>query len=190
MKAALYYGKEDIRIQDVPEPPTKPGYIKVSPAFVGICGTDLHEYLGGPTFAPTSPHPVTGDAIPITLGHEFSGVVAEIGDGAENPLGLRPGQHVVVQPTVACADLPEAVAAAAGGAGGEAVCGACEMRVENCCYKSGFIGLSGGGGGLSKAVVVPPNRVIPLPDGIGLDIGGRLPSSPPGTAGLHSTTGK
>ena len=178
MKAARYYGKEDIRIEDIPEPPTKAGYIKIAPAFVGICGTDLHEYLGGPTFAPTSAHPVTGDAIPITLGHEFSGVVAEIGQGAANPHGLTVGQHVVVQPTVACADLPKAVAASGSGGPGvgeaveEARCGACEMRVENCCYKSGFIGLSGGGGGLSKAVVVPPNRVIPLPDGIGLDIGG------------------
>lgn len=137
---------------------------------MGICGTDLHEYLGGPTFAPTTPHPVTGDKIPICFGHEFSGVVAEVGKGADNPLGLKPGQKVVVQPTISCADLPHAVA----GTAGEAKCGACDMQAENCCYKSGFVGLSGGGGGLSKAVVVPPHRVIPLPDDIGLDIGGKF----------------
>ncbi|KAH7187739.1 hypothetical protein DER44DRAFT_126245 [Fusarium oxysporum] len=55
MRAARYYGKEDIRVEQVPQPTVKPGQVKVSPAFVGICGTDLHEYLGGPNFCLTTP---------------------------------------------------------------------------------------------------------------------------------------
>lgn len=39
MKAARYYGKEDIRIEEVEEPTCKEGQIKIKPAFVGICGT-------------------------------------------------------------------------------------------------------------------------------------------------------
>ncbi|KAK4944956.1 hypothetical protein LTR66_014441, partial [Elasticomyces elasticus] len=90
MRAARYYGKEDIRIErDVDVAGCGKGEVRIAPAFVGICGTDLHEFLGGPTFAPTSPHPITGDSVPITLGHEFSGTVEEIGDGVG---GLKVGQ--------------------------------------------------------------------------------------------------
>jgi threonine dehydrogenase-like Zn-dependent dehydrogenase len=50
MKAARYYGKEEIQIKDdIPRPAVQEGQVKIEPAFVGICGTDLHEYLGGPT---------------------------------------------------------------------------------------------------------------------------------------------
>lgn len=49
MKAARYYGKEDIQIKDdIAVPKCGPGQVMIAPAFVGICGTDLHEYLGGP----------------------------------------------------------------------------------------------------------------------------------------------
>lgn len=49
MKAARFYGKEDIQIKDdVARPVVGEGQVKVEPAFVGICGTDLHEYMGGP----------------------------------------------------------------------------------------------------------------------------------------------
>lgn len=39
MRAARYYGKEDIRVEEVEEPTVKEGWIKIKPAFVGICGT-------------------------------------------------------------------------------------------------------------------------------------------------------
>ncbi len=58
MRAARYYGIEDIRVEEIDEPKCKEGHVKIRPAFVGICGTDLHEYMGGPTFAPVTPHPV------------------------------------------------------------------------------------------------------------------------------------
>lgn len=49
MRAARYYGKEDIQIKDdIAIPECGPGQVQISPAYVGICGTDLHEYLGGP----------------------------------------------------------------------------------------------------------------------------------------------
>ncbi|EAT82465.1 hypothetical protein HBI56_088920 [Parastagonospora nodorum] len=152
MRAARYYGKEDIRIEtDVDEQKCGAGQIRIAPAYVGICGTDLHEYLGGPTFAPTKPHPVTHDTIPITLGHEFSGTVTELGP---NVTSFSVGQPIVVQPTIYCGK-----------------CHACKAGVENVCYNGGFIGLSGGGGGLSDSVVVPESAVLALPDNVPLDIG-------------------
>jgi threonine dehydrogenase-like Zn-dependent dehydrogenase len=111
---------------------------------------DLHEYLGGPTFAPESPHPVTGETIPVTFGHEFSGTVTEVGEGVTN---FKPGQHVSIQPTIS-----------------DGTCGACRLGLENVCYNGGFVGLSGWGGGLSDACVIPEDYVLPLPDSIPLDI--------------------
>ena len=86
MKAAMFYGKEDIRIEDVEEPCVRPGTVKIAPAFNGICGSDLHLYHVGPMPpAPTAdnPHPISGETLPVVLGHEFSGVVEEIGEGVE-----------------------------------------------------------------------------------------------------------
>ncbi|KAF2086842.1 GroES-like protein [Saccharata proteae CBS 121410] len=151
MRAARYYGKEDIRIEEIPEEQCGPGQVKVSPAYVGICGTDLHEYLGGPTFAPVTPHPVTGETIPITFGHEFSGVIKEIGEGVE---GFEVGMKVAVQPTICCRTCPT-----------------CIDGIENACPSGGFIGLSGSGGGLSSSINLPPSSIHPLPESIPLDIG-------------------
>ncbi|KAF2727871.1 GroES-like protein [Polyplosphaeria fusca] len=154
MRAARYYGKEDIRIeQDVAEDTCGKGQVRISPAFVGICGTDLHEYLAGPTFAPVSPHPLTNSTIPTTLGHEFSGTITELHDSVTS---LAVGQRVAVQPTLYCAAQ---------------TCHACAAGLENLCPKGGFVGLSGGGGGLSESVVVDVSAVHVLPEHIPLDIG-------------------
>ena len=40
----MYYGKEVVRLEDVPKPERKPGTIKIYPAFTGICGSDVHLY--------------------------------------------------------------------------------------------------------------------------------------------------
>ena len=82
MKAARYYGRGDVRVEDVPEPGS-PGTdeVQLRVGWVGICGTDLSEYVNGPKYVPTqAPHPVTGRIAPIILGHEFSGEV--VGRGA------------------------------------------------------------------------------------------------------------
>lgn len=112
--------------------------------------SDLHEYLGGPTFAPETAHPVTKETIPVTFGHEFSGTVLEVGKGVK---GFKTGQHVSIQPTIY-----------------DGTCGACKRNLQNICYNGGFVGLSGWGGGLSDAVVVPADYVLPLPDNIPLDV--------------------
>ena len=83
MKAARFHGRGDIRIDDVPEPQVRPGAVKVEVQWCGICGTDLHEYVYGPIFAPTAeaPHPLTGESVPVILGRRH-----------ERP-GLPRGQH-------------------------------------------------------------------------------------------------
>ncbi|KAF4461203.1 hypothetical protein FALBO_12002 [Fusarium albosuccineum] len=165
MRAVRYYGKEDIRVENIPEPTVRAGQIKIAPAFVGICGTDLHEYLGGPNFCPTTAHPVTGETNPITLGHEFSGIISEIGPDVK---GFEVGQPCAVQPTIFCGH-----------------CAACEAGAENVCHTGGFVGLSGGGGGLSEAVCVSATHVFPLPQNLPLEIGALVE---PLSVSWHATT--
>ena len=97
MKAARFHAREDLRIEDIQEPELRPGTVKIAVAWCGICGTDLHEFLEGPIFTPPPghPHALTHEAAPVTLGHEFSGTVEELGEGVS---GLAVGDNVVVEP--------------------------------------------------------------------------------------------
>ncbi|KAK0333105.1 hypothetical protein LTR91_011939 [Friedmanniomyces endolithicus] len=179
MKAVRFHGgktlrevdqsQRHLRYEDIPEPKCGQGQIKIKPAWCGICGSDLHEYLGGPSICPTSPHPITGEQVPVTFGHEFSGVIEELGKGVAEK--WKVGDRVCVQPIIYDGD-----------------CGACQDGLINCCYKNGFVGLSGRicrsamlriintdtspgwGGGLSDHLVVPEYAVVKIPDNIGLDV--------------------
>jgi threonine dehydrogenase-like Zn-dependent dehydrogenase len=96
--------------------------------------------------------------VPLTFGHEFSGVIEELGDGVDKK--WKVGDRVVVQPIIYDGD-----------------CGACQDGYINCCYKNGFVGLSGWGGGLSDHIVVPEYAVYQLPDNVGLDVAGESTAS-------------
>ncbi|MCJ0906522.1 2,3-butanediol dehydrogenase [Rhodococcus sp. ARC_M6] len=136
MKAARFHGQKDIRIEDIPEPEVRPGTVKLKVAWCGICGTDLHEYLEGPIFisAPGHPHPLSHENAPVTMGHEFSGTVEEVGEGVTD---VEVGENVVVEPYFVCNE-----------------CAPCKSGNYHLCTQMGFIGLAGGGGGLSEKVVV------------------------------------
>lgn len=75
MRALRFYGKEDVRVEDVPEPQPGLGQVKLSTGYNGICGSDLHIYFSPESSGMdyTKPHPVTGASLPQILGHEFSG---------------------------------------------------------------------------------------------------------------------
>ncbi|KAJ5356692.1 Polyketide synthase enoylreductase [Penicillium concentricum] len=150
MRAVRFHGRGDIRIDEVEEPVCGSGQVKASlallvafirPAFVGICGSDIHEYLTGPLIVPVTPHPLTGDKLPTTLGHEFSGTVEEVGPGV---VGFKVGDRVAVKPNLF-----------------DATCSSCSMGRFNSCEKQGFIGFS----------IVDSRHAIMLPDSIPLDIG-------------------
>ncbi len=146
MKAARFHARKDLRIEDIQEPELRPGTVKIAVAWCGICGTDLHEFLEGPIFTPPPGHPhgLTHEAAPVTLGHEFSGTVEELGEGVT---GLAVGDSVVVEPYFVCNE-----------------CGPCLSGHYNLCTKLGFIGLAGGGGGLSEKIVVDTRWVHPVGD--------------------------
>lgn len=145
MRAARYYGKEDVRVEEIEEPQVRPGTVKIAPAFNGICGSDLHLYHDGPMPpAPTEPHPISGETLPVVFGHEFSGVVEEVGEGVT---GIEVGDRVAVEPLMV-----------------DGTCAACQAGKYNLCEKMGFIGISGLGGGLSEHIVVEERWVHKVGD--------------------------
>src|SRR5512138_401643 len=90
MKAACWYGKNDVRVEDVPEPKIlNPRDAIVKITSTAICGSDLHLYNG---FIPTMER---GDIV----GHEFMGEVVEVGADVKN---LSVGDRVVVPFTISC----------------------------------------------------------------------------------------
>jgi len=145
MRAAMFYGPGDLRVEDVPEPQVGPGEVGVRVAYNGICGTDLHEYFFGYRMVPTSPHPLTGAVAPVILGHEAAGYVTEIGDGVE---GLTVGDLVAIEPIIACGTCPR-----------------CQSGAYNLCPTSAFHGLASSGGGMSEKTVVSSLMVHRMPPG-------------------------
>ena len=88
MKAAIYKGRQDIRIDEVDQPVPAPGYVILDTQCTGICGSDLHEYYG---------HWPQSSA--VAPGHETCGLVADVGAGVE---GLQLGDKVAVEVTSHC----------------------------------------------------------------------------------------
>ena len=61
MKAARFHAAKDIRVEETSIPSVKKNQVKMEVKYVGICGTDLHEYLHGPMIIPMKePHPLNG----------------------------------------------------------------------------------------------------------------------------------
>jgi (R,R)-butanediol dehydrogenase/meso-butanediol dehydrogenase/diacetyl reductase len=94
MKAAVYHGNRDIRIETMPEPgKPEPDEVILEVLRGAICGTDVSEYLHGPHFTPlTQRHPASGHIGPMIIGHEFVGRIIEVGAEVE---GFKVGQRVV-----------------------------------------------------------------------------------------------
>jgi (R,R)-butanediol dehydrogenase/meso-butanediol dehydrogenase/diacetyl reductase len=79
MKAAIYHGIRNVRVEEVAEPKPGPGEAKVKIKYCGICGSDLHEYLHG--LFPRSP-----------FGHEACGEIVEVGKDVK---GFQVGDKVL-----------------------------------------------------------------------------------------------
>lgn len=152
MQALRWHGVKDVRVDDIAEPATLKGKVKIKVKWCGICGSDLHEYAAGPIFIPqNSPHSLTEEKAPIVMGHEFSGQVVEVGDGVTK---CEEGDRVVVEPIFACG-----------------TCTACKQGKYNLCEQLGFLGLAGGGGGFSEYVTVDEHMVHKIPDTVSFEQG-------------------
>ena len=145
MKAAVWYAPKDVRVVDIPEPAApKPGWVKIAVEWCGICGSDLHEYLAGPIFIPADePHPLTGCQAPLTLGHEFSGTIVEVGEGVND---FKVGERVAPDACQVCWE-----------------CYWCKRMDYSCCEKLAFTGLAADGA-FAPYVNVPAYTLYEIPD--------------------------
>lgn len=146
MRAAVYHGVGDLRLEDVDEPIVGPGQLKLRVAYNGLCGTDLHELFDEQRAIPSQPHPLTGAVAPLILGHEIGATVIDVGPGVTD---VAPGSLVAVEPLRTCG-----------------VCRWCRSGDRNLCEVLAFHGLSTGGGGLSEYTVVPRDMVHVVPEGV------------------------
>lgn len=64
MRALRWHGSKDVRLDTVPEPELRPGWVKVKNAWCGICGSELTEWRVGPKNVPyDKPHILTGETL-------------------------------------------------------------------------------------------------------------------------------
>jgi alcohol dehydrogenase, propanol-preferring len=105
MKAARFYQVgQPLLLEEVPRPQPGPEEVLIRVKACGICGSDIHIVYEGVT--PTAFQP-------IILGHEFSGEIAEVGEGEE---GWSVGDRAAVNCIVSCGNCPHCLS------GNEQIC--------------------------------------------------------------------
>lgn len=150
MKAGVVHAREDIRYEEIEKPVPKEGQVLIKVKYTGICGSDVPR--------------VNGDAchfFPNVLGHEFSGVVEEVGEGVTK---IRPGSRVAGVPLVPCMK-----------------CEDCQKGNYSLCRHYSFIG-SREFGSFAEYVIVPENNAVPFEEEVSFEQGAFFE---PATVALH-----
>ena len=91
MKSAVFYGRHDLRVENISAPKPGPREVLIHVKACGVCGTDVHIYEGDKGAAEVTP--------PTILGHEFSGIIAETGSEVQN---FHVGDRVCIDPNHYC----------------------------------------------------------------------------------------
>jgi L-idonate 5-dehydrogenase len=145
IRAVVAHGAGDLRLEERPIPVPGPGEVAVDIRYGGICGSDLHYWR----------HGAVGEfrlREPLVLGHEIVGRVREAGPGTPAP---PPGTPVAVHPLASCGK-----------------CRQCLASRRNTCLDTGYLGSAARNphvqGGFADVLVVPAERVLPLPAGLDL----------------------
>lgn len=143
MKAAAFYGKGDVRIEERPIPVPGPNQLVVKINYVGVCGTDVEFYKGGyPPFV----------QLPMVLGHENVGTVTAVGEGVTE---FQVGDVILCGPPSHCAED----------------CPSCRRGETNICIY-GFprtAGIGGPDGGYAEYMLVQDVKhtmLVKVPDGV------------------------
>ena len=142
MRAVVYRGINDMRVETVPVPAIGPGELLVKVATCGICGTDLKKiHLGS-------------HSAPRIFGHEMSGTVVKVGEGAH----FEVGERVVVHHHVPCGS-----------------CYNCRKQTPTQCALYKKVGVTAGfepsGGGFAEYIrvmdwIAAGRGVVRIPDGV------------------------
>lgn len=150
MKAGVVHAQNDIRYEEIEKPMVEKGKVLIKVKYTGICGSDVPR--------------VNGDAChyyPNVLGHEFSGVVEEIGEGVT---AVKKGDRVSGVPLVPCMK-----------------CEDCQKGAYSLCKHYSFIG-SREFGSFAEYVVVPEKNAVPFEDSVSFEQGAFFE---PATVALH-----
>lgn len=110
MRAAIWYGPREMRIEDVPTPAIRPDEVLLRVQTAGICGSELSGYLGHNSLRRP----------PLIMGHEFVGTVAEVGAQVTD---RTIGERVTVNPMVP-----------------DGTCVMCHSGLEHLCLNRSLIG--------------------------------------------------
>ncbi|MBU2535041.1 MAG: alcohol dehydrogenase catalytic domain-containing protein [Chloroflexota bacterium] len=140
MKGAFYQGNKSFYVGDSPPRPPGRGEVRLNIAYGGICGTDVHIYLG---------HMDHRTTLPQVIGHEMSGTVAEVGQGV---VDFKLGDKAVVRPVVSCGRCP-----------------ACKMGHYNVCHQINVLGVDTPGC-FQGNWTVPAETLHRLPDDIDIKL--------------------
>ncbi len=95
MKAQVFYGPGDLRLEEVPRPRPGPGEVVLRIDAALTCGTDVKTLRRG--------HPVMIPRLPTIFGHEFAGTIAAVGPEVE---GVQPGDRAVAANSAPCGACP------------------------------------------------------------------------------------
>ncbi|MDR7544146.1 MAG: alcohol dehydrogenase catalytic domain-containing protein [Armatimonadota bacterium] len=144
MQAARLFGTRDMRVVQVNRPHPARGEVVVRVAYAGICGTDLEIYTGRMPFVRMGWVP-----LPQTLGHEWSGIVDEVGEGVTE---FAPGDRVTGDVTISCR-----------------MCEYCKAGRYNICPNRRSVGIIRKDGAFAEFLVMPIHHVYKLPEGLSLE---------------------
>ena len=150
MKAAVLFGNEDIRYTDIKMPETRQGTVKIRVRASGICGSDVPRVFAH-----------GAHSYPIVLGHEFSGEVAEVGEGVAD---IAVGDRVTAAPRIPCLACEDCLAG----------------NIAQCKHDS-FIG-SREQGSFAEYVVVPARNVVRFSKSVPFEVAAFFE---PATVALH-----
>jgi len=135
LKAVVWNGPEEMAIEEVPEPEIAPGTVIVRPGAAGICGSEIEGYLGR----------MGNRTPPLVMGHEFAGMVMEVGEGVDEGLV---GRVVAVNPLSS-----------------DGTCPLCRAGQANLCPSRQLVGIHSPGG-FAEYTLAPAENVYPLPEGV------------------------
>ncbi len=141
MKAAVFTGIKTIEIQQVPTPTPKSNEVLIKVRAVGVCGSEVHAFLGT--------HPFRKP--PAIMGHEVSGDIVEVGSEVR---GFHPGDRVIVEPQISCGH-----------------CLYCQSGDYHLCTSKVIMGVPAWPGGFGEYVTAPAQTLIKLPDSFSYEEG-------------------
>ena len=146
MRAMVYHGNRDLRLEEVPDPAPAAGEVTLRIDYCGICATDIEEYEYGPLFIDhQAPHPLTGKMMPVITGHEVTGTVVASSPDVES---VKIGERAVIDGVLPCNE-----------------CWWCRAGQPTQCVIMATIGFSRDGG-LAELMTWPASHVVKLPHNV------------------------